>query len=256
MPPRGAAEASGPPLPFPLLHRGGLQRRLWDGSAHGMSCACWNLLPFTAPGRLACSFSFHQQGMKSPRIPSSGAAGEKPSLQRELRGVSAGRSARGLPARQSPPGALDVSAVTGGGRTIPHLCKCRTGPLFPSHGGAALLLPGGSIPGPGVALGGAEDAASLPLLMGNGSPRAASRLFPFVRLQRRNCARLFPKRCQKRPGMLAALARLCQDGVRSASLKSGRWILKEGSGRRHPCPSPWWGQRGSRARGPQGWELT
>lgn len=63
--------------------------------------------------------------------------------------------------------------------------------------GAALLLPGGSIPGPGVALGGAEDAASLPLALGNGSPGVASRLFPFVCFQRRNCSALPKKMPEK-----------------------------------------------------------
>jgi len=103
---------------------------LWDGSAHWMSCTCWDLLPFTTPGKLACSFSFTSSAWK--------VCGCLPQGQQEkaLAPVTAawplhrGRSVHGLwacPAHQSPPGYMYVPTVTSSGKIIPQLCKCRTG---------------------------------------------------------------------------------------------------------------------------------
>lgn len=89
----------------------------------------------------------------------------KPLLQRELRGLSMGGD---QPVGSEPAqpirvlrDTLDVPVATGGGKMIPQLCKCRTVSSYGhfSFSVGSCLAPlslGGSIPGPGVALGGAE----------------------------------------------------------------------------------------------------
>lgn len=66
-------------------------------------------------------------------------------------------------------GTLDVPVAISGGKMNPQLCKCRTGSSY-GHSSCSVgscLVPlslGGSIPGPGVALGGEEGGGGTALL--------------------------------------------------------------------------------------------